>query len=212
LAVFSQGKNLQEKFTMAVAERFNRARAFIQDNFKSLSLSQPTQLRLYALFKYAQEGPLESEDGATLLPQPAFYQVRERAKWDAWMSLQKEGIASKDEAMLEYVDEVLRVVNQHIELLGQEQVDKWITSLTQTSADPAPKKVDKPTPLRELNERVSVLEQTMKVLVSRIDSVERRRTVLGTLLGMRKALIKGDLQAWMVLLLVLIFALLYLRK
>ena len=61
--------------------------------------SNEMRLRFYAFFKQATEGPNTTK-------KPAFYDIINRYKWDAWT---KCGQMSRTEAMLLYVDELKKV-------------------------------------------------------------------------------------------------------
>ncbi|KAG8039566.1 hypothetical protein G9C98_008209 [Cotesia typhae] len=64
--------------------------------------SHELQLRFYAYYKQAMEGPCQQ-------PKPAFWEVVKKAKWDAWMKL---GNMSRQEAMNNYVDELKKLLKQ----------------------------------------------------------------------------------------------------
>lgn len=74
---------------------------------KSLPKSGPIQpsndmkLKFYAYFKQATHGPNNTR-------KPAFYQVVESYKWDAWKKLCN---MSKEEAMLSYISELRQQMN-----------------------------------------------------------------------------------------------------
>lgn len=173
-------------------ERFDRAVESLKSLFSTLSIAQQSQLRLYALFKYIQIGPLQNiQTNQYQVPQPSFYQVRERAKWDAWLSIQQEGHLTNEEAMLEYIDEVVRVVEANRDRLGYDETDRIISDLTDVaeasrSVQGSPeseigdksveevKPLNRPTPLRELNERLSLLETSVKLLSARVENMEAR--------------------------------------
>jgi len=57
------------------------------------------KLKFYSLFKQATEGPCTTS-------KPRFWDVTERAKWEAWNNL---GAMSKNAAMQEYVDSLKKV-------------------------------------------------------------------------------------------------------
>jgi len=68
-----------------------------------LGAYQPSKdllLRFYAYFKQATIGPNNQ-------PKPSFWDVVNRAKWQAWYNL---GNMSKENAMQKYVDELKKVV------------------------------------------------------------------------------------------------------
>ena len=56
-------------------------------------------LRFYSYYKQATEGPCQK-------PKPAFWEVVNKAKWDAWNRL---GNMSRTEAMENYVEELKKV-------------------------------------------------------------------------------------------------------
>jgi acyl-CoA-binding protein len=79
--------------------------------------SHELQLRFYAYYKQATEGP-------NYHPKPNFWEVVKRAKWDAWAKL---GNMTKEEAMMHYVEELKKVslelricypVSIHIKILS----------------------------------------------------------------------------------------------
>lgn len=57
-------------------------------------------MQFYALYKQATNGPNRS-------PRPAFYDLVAKYKWDAWTSL---GDLSKEEAMQQYIDELVKSI------------------------------------------------------------------------------------------------------
>lgn len=68
-----------------------------------LGAYQPSKdllLRFYAYFKQATIGPNNQ-------PKPSFWDIINRAKWQAWYDL---GDMSKENAMIKYVDELKKVV------------------------------------------------------------------------------------------------------
>ncbi|CAG0894100.1 unnamed protein product, partial [Darwinula stevensoni] len=92
--VICEETSLEEKFDAAVK---------VIRNLPKDGPYQPSsdmQLRFYGLFKQATEGPCNK-------PQPSFWQVVNRAKWDAWKGMSS---MSKEDAMLQYVEELKKVV------------------------------------------------------------------------------------------------------
>jgi len=61
-----------------------------------------TKLKFYSYFKQVNEGNVST-------PQPYFYQVTERAKWDAWNSVKD---MSKEDAMQAYINEMKKVLEK----------------------------------------------------------------------------------------------------
>ncbi|XP_016658283.1 acyl-CoA-binding domain-containing protein 5 [Acyrthosiphon pisum] len=84
----------QEKFTAAI----NVIRSLPKNG--AYQPSKDLLLRFYAYFKQATIGPNNQ-------PKPSFWDVVNRAKWQAWYSL---GDMSKEKAMQEYVDELKKIV------------------------------------------------------------------------------------------------------
>ncbi|XP_035224404.1 acyl-CoA-binding domain-containing protein 5-like [Stegodyphus dumicola] len=64
--------------------------------------SNDLRLKFYSYYKQAVDGPCE-------LPKPGFWDVVNRAKWDAWNKL---GNMSKEEAMQKYVDEFVKIIKE----------------------------------------------------------------------------------------------------
>ncbi|KAG8194746.1 hypothetical protein JTE90_026391 [Oedothorax gibbosus] len=93
---------------MAVAnteEKFLSAVEIIRSLPKSGSIqpSNDTKLKFYSYFKQATEGPCDA-------PKPSFWEVVNKAKWDAWSRL---GNMSREEAMKKYVEEFVRTIQQY---------------------------------------------------------------------------------------------------
>ncbi|XP_060858863.1 acyl-CoA-binding domain-containing protein 5 [Metopolophium dirhodum] len=84
----------QEKFTAAI----NVIRSLPKNG--AYQPSKDLLLRFYAYFKQATIGPNNQ-------PKPSFWDVVNRAKWQAWYNL---GDMSKENAMQEYVDELKKIV------------------------------------------------------------------------------------------------------
>jgi len=84
----------QEKFTAAI----NVIRSLPKNG--AYQPSKELLLRFYAYFKQATIGPNNQ-------PKPSFWDVVNRAKWQAWYNL---GDMSKENAMQEYVDELKKIV------------------------------------------------------------------------------------------------------
>lgn len=76
---------MSQEFT-AIADR-------IKAKGKELGVSNDDALKLYGLFKQAQEGDNKNE-------QPSFYQLEAKAKWNAWNA--KKG-TPKEQAEKEYI-------------------------------------------------------------------------------------------------------------
>ncbi|VVC89679.1 acyl-CoA-binding domain-containing protein 5 isoform X2 [Leptidea sinapis] len=87
---------------MSLEERFNAAVNVIRSLPKSGSYqpSNDMMLRFYSYFKQATEGQCDK-------PKPGFWDVVNRAKWEAWMKL---GTMSQEEAMNAYVEELHKIV------------------------------------------------------------------------------------------------------
>lgn len=62
--------------------------------------SHELMLRFYGYYKQATEGPNN-------MPKPNFWEIIKKAKWDAWSRL---GNMSKEEAMMNYVEELKKVI------------------------------------------------------------------------------------------------------
>lgn len=87
---------------MTTEEKFNAAVNVIR-NLPKNGAYQPSHdlmLKFYSYFKQATEGPCND-------PKPAFWEVVKKAKWSAWSKL---GNMSKEEAMINYVDELKKIV------------------------------------------------------------------------------------------------------
>ncbi|XP_032525249.2 acyl-CoA-binding domain-containing protein 5 isoform X1 [Danaus plexippus] len=87
---------------MSLEEKFRAAVNVIRSLPKSGSYqpSNELMLRFYSYFKQATEGPC-------LKDKPGFWDVVNRAKWEAWNKL---GDMTKDEAMQAYVNELHKIV------------------------------------------------------------------------------------------------------
>jgi acyl-CoA-binding protein len=70
----------------------------------SFQPSNDLKLRFYALYKQATKGPCN-------ISRPAFWDVINKAKWDAWHSL---GDMSSEEAMQAYVNAIKEVNEQQL--------------------------------------------------------------------------------------------------
>ncbi|XP_068650499.1 acyl-CoA-binding protein-like [Aristolochia californica] len=66
------------------------------------STSNENKLTLYALFKQATVGPLNT-------PRPGVFSVKERAKWDAWKTV---GAKSAEDAMSDYITKVKQLLEE----------------------------------------------------------------------------------------------------
>ncbi|XP_015116621.1 acyl-CoA-binding domain-containing protein 5 [Diachasma alloeum] len=87
---------------MTTEEKFDAAVNVIRSLPKNGAYqpSHELQLRFYAYYKQATEGPCQQS-------KPAFWEVVRKAKWDAWMRL---GNMSRQEAMNNYVEELKKIV------------------------------------------------------------------------------------------------------
>ena len=104
---------LKEKLRICVLRVIhNMSRMSLEEKFKNLyellqslpkdcefHISNESKFKFYAYYKQACEGDCHT-------PQPYFFNVAERAKWDAWNSV--EGL-SKEDAMQDYIDEMKEV-------------------------------------------------------------------------------------------------------
>ncbi|GFR15490.1 acyl-CoA-binding domain-containing protein 5 [Trichonephila clavata] len=83
-------------------EKFHAAVEIIKSLPKSGNIqpSNEMKLKFYSFFKQATEGPCE-------LPKPGFWEVVNRAKWEAWNKL---GNMSKEEAMKKYVEAFVEIL------------------------------------------------------------------------------------------------------
>ena len=83
-------------------ERFNELCKIVQSLPKDgeFQLSNENKLKFYAYFKQVTEGDVNTT-------QPYFFNVIERAKWDAWNGV--KGM-SKEQAMQGYLDEMREIL------------------------------------------------------------------------------------------------------
>ncbi|PAA55748.1 hypothetical protein BOX15_Mlig016637g1, partial [Macrostomum lignano] len=94
---------LTQSLTMGTPkEKFDAAVGVIRSLPKegAFKPSNELLLRLYSLYKQATEGPCRQ-------PRPGFWDPVSRYKWDAWNSL---GDMQQETAMLEYVEELKKVI------------------------------------------------------------------------------------------------------
>lgn len=84
-------------------EVFNSAVSIVRNLPKDgpVKPSDEVRLKFYAYFKQATHGPNDT-------PKPRFYQIVEVYKWDAWRRL---GDMSKEDAMLNYIQELRRAMD-----------------------------------------------------------------------------------------------------
>ena len=66
------------------------------------SPSNADLLILYALYKQATVGPVNT-------PRPGMFNLKEKAKWDAWKAVEGK---SKEEAMADYITKVKQLLEQ----------------------------------------------------------------------------------------------------
>ncbi|CAJ1930928.1 unnamed protein product [Sphenostylis stenocarpa] len=71
---------------------------------KSLPANQTNEnlLILYGLYKQSTVGPVNTD-------RPGIFNMRDRAKWDAWKAVEGK---SKDEAMCDYVTKVKQLLEE----------------------------------------------------------------------------------------------------
>lgn len=103
---------------MSYEEKFNAAVNVIRSLPKNGAYqpSHELMLRFYAYYKQATEGP-------NTVPRPNFWEVIKRAKWDAWSRL---GNMSREEAMINYVEELKKIVET---MAYTDNVANFLTSL-----------------------------------------------------------------------------------
>lgn len=94
---------LKMEFNFSTEQVFNSAVNIIRNLPKDGSIrpSDEVKLKFYAYFKQATHGPNNT-------PKPRFYQIVEGYKWDAWHRL---GDMTKEEAMLNYIDELKQAMD-----------------------------------------------------------------------------------------------------
>ncbi|VDM48241.1 unnamed protein product [Toxocara canis] len=107
---------------MSLDERFQSAVEIVQKLPKEgpVATSNDEKLTFYSLYKQATIGKIN-------IPQPAFYRITERFKWDAWNSL---GDMPSDEAKEKYVStllDMLEKVSQNMDVF------EWLNT---DNADP----------------------------------------------------------------------------
>lgn len=87
-------------------EKFLAAVEIVKNLPKSgpIKPSNDVKLKFYSYYKQATEGPCE-------LPKPGFWDIVNRAKWDAWSKLQN---MSKEDAMKSYVEEFVEIMKETI--------------------------------------------------------------------------------------------------
>ncbi len=85
----------------SLEEKFNQMVAIVQSLPKDgdITVSDNDKLKFYSFYKQATIGPCNTT-------QPYFYQIIERAKWNAWDSVKA---LSKEEAMQGYLDHMRKV-------------------------------------------------------------------------------------------------------
>ncbi|KAI1716421.1 acyl coA binding protein domain-containing protein [Ditylenchus destructor] len=100
---------------MSLDERFQAAVTIVQKLPKDgpVQTSNEQKLKFYSLFKQATIGDVNTE-------RPGFFSIVEKAKWDAWKSL--EGTSS-DEAKEKYVEALLEMFD---EIGSQVNVGDWL--------------------------------------------------------------------------------------
>ncbi|XP_075218740.1 acyl-CoA-binding domain-containing protein 4 isoform X2 [Lycorma delicatula] len=103
---------------MSYEEKFKAAVNVIR-NLPKNGAYQPSHelmLRFYAYYKQATEGP-------NTMPKPNFWEMIKKAKWDAWSKL---GNMSREQAMINYVEELKKIVET---MAYTDNVASFITSL-----------------------------------------------------------------------------------
>lgn len=103
---------------MSCEEKFNAAVNVIRSLPKNGAYqpSHELMLRFYGYYKQATEGP-------NMMPKPNFWEVIKKAKWDAWSKL---GNMPKEEAMMNYVEELKKIVET---MAYTDNVANFLTSL-----------------------------------------------------------------------------------
>ena len=104
------GENGVQNDPESIDSRFARACALTSSSSSSSSsasgaptISNTTKLRIYALFKQANEGRCET-------PKPGMFEVVKKAKWNAWSAL---GGMPQDEAKGKYAAEIFAMYAAH---------------------------------------------------------------------------------------------------
>ena len=85
-------------------EKFDKVtKIFLEytEKVKKLTVAQETQLKLYGLFK-------QSNFGDNTTPEPGFFDLRSKAKWDAWNEQKGQ---SKYNSMKRYIQLVKSLQN-----------------------------------------------------------------------------------------------------
>lgn len=95
------------------------------------SLDNDTLLKLYGLYKQSNEGPCN-------VPKPSWYDMKGKAKWEAWKSL---GSLDRNEAKKSYIDLVLTLSPQFSFDDAKSKRDCWV-SVSALVQDPAPLEMD----------------------------------------------------------------------
>lgn len=80
------------------------------------SLENDTLLKLYGLYKQSNEGPCN-------VPKPSWYDMKGKAKWEAWKSL---GSLDRNEAKKNYIDSVLTLSPQFSFDDAKSKKDCWV--------------------------------------------------------------------------------------
>jgi acyl-CoA-binding protein len=113
-----------EKMSTSLESRFKKAVEMVQTSpaDSSEAPSNNEKLRFYGLFKQATVGPCNTQ-------KPSWIDVVARAKWDSWNSFKE---LSKEEAMEEYIDEVIRFLKRFPE---RPKVVELVKDLQHTSAE-----------------------------------------------------------------------------
>lgn len=76
-----------------IRSRFKRATSYVQNTRPDTKLTNEQKLKFYKFYKQATEGDI-------YIPQPMFFQIEQRAKYNAWKSV--EGL-KKEDAMRHYL-------------------------------------------------------------------------------------------------------------
>ncbi|XP_030751055.1 acyl-CoA-binding domain-containing protein 6-like isoform X1 [Sitophilus oryzae] len=96
------------------------------------SLANETLLKLYAFYK-------QSNDGQCNIPKPSWYDMKGKAKWEAWISL---GNMSKNEAKIKYINSVVEICPDLSLEETQSKPETWIKVSSMAQNDHSPSEKD----------------------------------------------------------------------